>query len=264
MSYRWWVFVHLVGVFGFLASHGVSMGVAFRLRKERDPERVAALLEVSSRSITPFYVSFLLLLVGGVVATFVGHLWSFGWIWAAIATLVLVSLLMFLIATPYYKRIRFIARAMAEGSEAVTGEQFDAVLRSRRLEIVAAVGVAALGFILYLMLFKPALGLAPAPGPQIPVAGPSVEIRAEETTFSTDRLVAPAGESFVIVLHNDAPVPHNVAIYEDDSAARAFFVGDVVTGPTVIRYEIPGLESGTYFFRCDVHPTTMTGNLVVG
>ena len=34
------VLVHVVGVFGFLLAHGVSVGVAFRLRGERNLERV--------------------------------------------------------------------------------------------------------------------------------------------------------------------------------------------------------------------------------
>ena len=34
--YSWLVFVHLVGVFGFLMSHGVATFVAFRVRAEKD------------------------------------------------------------------------------------------------------------------------------------------------------------------------------------------------------------------------------------
>jgi hypothetical protein len=43
--YRWIVFLHIFGVFVFLIAHGVSSGVGFRLSKERNPERVAALLD---------------------------------------------------------------------------------------------------------------------------------------------------------------------------------------------------------------------------
>src|ERR1700693_3134549 len=138
--YRWWVFVHLVGVFGFLVAHGVSVSVTFRLRKERDPRRAGELQELSGSSIRAFYASMGVLLVGGVVAGFLGHLWSQGWIWAALGVLVLTSLAMVFMARPFYRRVGFVARAMAGGSTAVSPQQFDAILRSRRPWSIAAIG----------------------------------------------------------------------------------------------------------------------------
>ncbi len=155
MSYQWWIYVHLAGVFGLLASHGVSMGVALRLRKERDPARVVTLLELSSLSVKPFYVSLLVLLAGGIGATTVAKLWSAPWIHMSIGTLVAVSVAMLIVARPYYRKVAFVARAMAGGSQAVTSQEFEAVLRSWRGTAVVAMGVVALGGILHLMLFKP-------------------------------------------------------------------------------------------------------------
>jgi plastocyanin len=41
-------------------------------------------------------------------------------------------------------------------------------------------------------------------------------------------------------------------------------VGDVITGPKKITYTFDAPEKpGTYFFRCDIHPTTMTGQFIV-
>jgi hypothetical protein len=56
--------------------------------------------------------------------------------------------------------------------------------------------------------------------------------------------------------------PHNVAIYRDSSAAQKIFVGETITD-TAITYEVPALEAGEYFFRCDVHPE-MTGTVTTG
>ena len=50
VEYDWIVFLHIFGVFVFLIAHGVSSGVGFRLAKERNRERVAALLEFSGSS----------------------------------------------------------------------------------------------------------------------------------------------------------------------------------------------------------------------
>ena len=69
---------------------------------------------------------------------------------------------------------------------------------------------------------------------------------------------------FTIAFDNqDLGVPHNVAIYTDDSATKSLFIGEMVTGPKKVTYEVGPLARGTYFFRCDVHPTTMTGTFVV-
>src|SRR6476659_7345581 len=101
--YQWWVFVHLIGVFAFLASHGVSMTVAFRLRKERDPRRIADLLQLSASAIRGFYAALAVLLAGGIVAGFLGHLWGRAWIWSAIGVLVLTTAFMYAVASPYYR-----------------------------------------------------------------------------------------------------------------------------------------------------------------
>ena len=153
--YNWWVFLHIAGVFGFLTAHGVSVGVAFKLRRERDPQRILALNELSASSISLFYVSFAVLLLGGIVAGFMGHWWGQAWIWVALGTLFATSIAMYVVARPYYRRVAFVARAIAGGSTAVTEAQFAGILMSSIPFVVAAIGFGALLFILYLMIFKP-------------------------------------------------------------------------------------------------------------
>jgi len=155
VAYQWWVFLHIAGAFVFLVAHGVSIGVSLRLRQERDPKRIMALLDVSSSSISGLYVGLVLLLAGGVVAGFVGDWWGQGWIWVALGTLVAVMILMYAMATNYYKRLRLIVGAMADGSEAVSDERLAELLSGPRPVALAVLGSAGLLFILYLMLFKP-------------------------------------------------------------------------------------------------------------
>jgi len=264
MAYQWWVFLHLAGVFGFLTAHGVSVGVALRLRHERDPAKINALLDLSGRTVMPLYVSLLVLLAGGVTAAFVGDLWSFGWIWAAIGTLLVTTFAMYAMARPYYQRVRFISRAVAEGSQAVTPEQFDSVLKGRRPLTVTWIGFVGLAFILFLMVQKPTLGLHPSvPNPMASSPGVTqIHLSASSSRFDLASLTAPAAERFQIVFQNkDSGIPHNVWIYKDSSASKALFKGDQFAGPATRTYDVGALPAGVYFFRCEVHPTQMTGTL---
>lgn len=79
--------------------------------------------------------------------------------------------------------------------------------------------------------------------------------------FDQATLTIAASSAWSLRLVNEDDVPHNVAIFMDESATESLFVGELITG-TTIAYEVPALEPGTYFFRCDLHPD-MSGMLVV-
>lgn len=148
--YGWLVFLHVAGVFGFLSFHGVSVSVAFQLVRERDPKRVAALIELSATSLRGFYVSLLVLIAAGTAAGFVGKWWGQAWIWTSLALLVVSSILMLIIARPYFRRVGAAARktgAVPEDVAAITSTSLPMVL--------AAIGFGTILVILYLMLFKP-------------------------------------------------------------------------------------------------------------
>ena len=116
--YTWWRFLHVLGALGFLAAHGATAAVAMRLRKERDPAKIRALLGLS-RSTRPWmYVSLLLLIAAGVIAGFQGHWWDEGWIWTALILLVVLLVAAFPLAVPYYVRVR---RAVAGGCRHALG-----------------------------------------------------------------------------------------------------------------------------------------------
>ena len=86
--YPWIVFLHVAGMLGFFIAHGTSMAVGFRLKQERDPARIRALLDVSSWSlgIAPS-VSLLVGIVAGIAAGIIGGHFGRLWIWVAIVLL---------------------------------------------------------------------------------------------------------------------------------------------------------------------------------
>jgi plastocyanin len=101
----------------------------------------------------------------------------------------------------------------------------------------------------------------------VPAGGTSVALALGARNFAFDKstLSAPAGATVVLTFVNDDPgVPHNFALYTDSTARTPIFVGTIVTGKVTTTYTFtaPG-TAGTYFFRCDPHPATMTGSFVV-
>src|SRR5918999_1295434 len=130
--HRWWVFLHIAGVFGFLTAHGVSIYVTLRLPNERDPARVAQLLELSASSVGFMWNAIGVLVLAGIAAGFTGGVLGEGWVWGAIVVLVAVMAAMYFMGTTWASRLRTISAAMAEGTEAVSSQQFEEILGSKR------------------------------------------------------------------------------------------------------------------------------------
>lgn len=160
--YRWWVFLHVVGGFGFFMAHGASAAAAIRLRSERSPDRVRALLDLSSATLGAMYGSLLLLLAGGIVAGFLGNWWGEGWIWTAIGVLVAIMGAMYGLASTYYNRVREAAgvqtseqrkKGMEPGPP--DPDRLATLLTSARPVVIMAVGLVGLLVILWLMILKP-------------------------------------------------------------------------------------------------------------
>ena len=90
--YPWIVFIHAAGVLLFFIAHGTSMAVGYRLKQERDPVRMRALLDLSSWSlgIAPS-VAFVVGILAGIAAGIMGGHFGRLWIWLAIVLLTVVA-----------------------------------------------------------------------------------------------------------------------------------------------------------------------------
>lgn len=109
----------------------------------------------------------------------------------------------------------------------------------------------------------PRTSTGPAP---TPVPGATVlNIVAQNVLFTTRSLTATAGQPVQLTFDNkDAGVLHNVAFYTNASATSVIYKSEITTGPNVSTFNFTAPASpGNYFFRCDVHPDTMTGSFVV-
>ena len=162
--YPWIVFVHVVATLLFFLAHGTAMTVAFRLKRERDPERIRALLDLSSWSlgIVPS-IAFAVGVIAGIAVGIWGDWFGQAWIWIALVLLVAVTGYMTPMVAARLNVIRTAAgtRSMNPFSKqpAAPPAQDPAEL-ARLLEAwnpmpVAFIGLGSFVVILWLMLFKP-------------------------------------------------------------------------------------------------------------
>ena len=92
----------------------------------------------------------------------------------------------------------------------------------------------------------------------------TVDVRAKGNQFSKKTIVLPADQPPEIVFENrDPKVLHNVAVFADAQYTHREFTGEVFAGPETKRYRLRALPAGTYYFRCDMHPTSMLGEIHV-
>ena len=148
--YSWLVFVHLVGLVVFAIGHGVSVFVAFRARSERDPKVIATLLDMSKNAVGALYLGLLLLAIGGLGAAWQGGLLTAPWVVASYVVLGVVLVVMWSVATPYYVKVREMAKDAAAGDGRLA-----AALDTRRPEILLGVGGVGLLVLVWLMVLKP-------------------------------------------------------------------------------------------------------------
>ncbi len=171
--YQWLVFLHVLGVLGFLTAHGASAAITFKLRRERELARVGALLELSRGANMVANACLLIFLLAGIIAGFMGDWWGQGWIWLALGLLIALAVVMFALGSGPLGRVRHLlaghaalvaAPASLEAASEVTldtsstasiEKQVAALLDATHPALLTALGGGVVAVILWLMMFKP-------------------------------------------------------------------------------------------------------------
>ncbi len=155
MYYQWVLFLHILFVLVFLAAHGTSMVVLYRIRGERDRRRILDLIGLSGETTIPMYVGLAGIVVTGILAGLKLVAFKHWWVWLAIAILVVTIGVMYGVAKPYFDRVKMACEVRPSGVPRVSDQELGEILRSARAHVIAAIGVLGLGVILYLMVFQP-------------------------------------------------------------------------------------------------------------
>ena len=158
----WIIFLHVLGAFLFVAGHGVSMFVAFRVRGESDRARMAALLDFSGLALVAAYIGLLLLFVGGIVGGIVLGSWSRAWIWVSLVLFIGIAIAMTPLGISYFNRLRLALGIRTRELKPTDPDPIPAsdaalaeILKARNPELLLLVGAGGFVVILWLMMFKP-------------------------------------------------------------------------------------------------------------
>lgn len=162
MDPQYLLLAHLLGLALFLLAHGVSMFLVVALRRERNPDRLRALLDLSLMSVPVSYVGLLLIVASGIWLGFVGGYWGQGWIWTAIVVLVATIVFMGAMGSIYFGKLRVAVglQPSRRTSQVTLGPvapaaELDALLAKPQPGLTMIVGLLGLLILVWLMVLKP-------------------------------------------------------------------------------------------------------------
>lgn len=104
--------------------------------------------------------------------------------------------------------------------------------------------------------------VATEPPPPPPPSGGTLTVIAINLLFDATSLSAAAGPVTIVFNNQDKAIAHNIHFFSKSSGA-SIGMTEVTDGPSTDTLSLGTLAPGTYFYKCDVHPTTMTGVLTV-
>jgi plastocyanin len=78
-------------------------------------------------------------------------------------------------------------------------------------------------------------------------------------------LEATEGDPITVEVTNTGTAPHTFTVYSDEEYTEAVEGADTgnISGGGTGEFTTTFDEAGNYFFRCDIHPTQMEGELIV-
>ena len=97
-------------------------------------------------------------------------------------------------------------------------------------------------------------------------AGGGLNVTAQDFSFTPDTLKATKGSTITINFSNQGSATHTLTLYTDENFTKKLASGDTdrvsAGGSKTISVPIPS-DSGDLYFRCEVHPSLMKGEVSV-
>lgn len=159
---RWLVFIHILSALTFFLAHGTSVAMAFQIRKEKDIERIKAMLDLSGTTVIFMGITFLVLGISGLILPFLFQFWNTGWVWLSIVLMLVVFFYMVFMNERAYKKLRrlvgmpyMIGGKHLPAEPPASQEEIQAHIQSISVTQMVVIGFVIPAFVAWLMTFKP-------------------------------------------------------------------------------------------------------------
>ncbi|MEE9217255.1 MAG: hypothetical protein V3U32_07460 [Anaerolineales bacterium] len=164
MAYQIILYLHVASALGFFLFHGATASASYGLKREQGRESIKLLLKMRESGGVVGGISMMVSLISGIVLGFMGRFWSEAWIWIAIVVFLVISFVMGGYGRNNFDRISYMidpekykSPRDKKGEEPIpaTDEELAAEQAKGRPMLLTITGFAALGLILWLMMFQP-------------------------------------------------------------------------------------------------------------
>ena len=155
-------FLHVVATFSFMMSHGASVAFSFRLKREKELSRIQAMLDLSASMWVLFMLSLLLILIIGIILSFMGDWWSEGWVWVSMISFLVVTIWMFYLGQKEYHPLRKAfglpyrdTKGEHPAEEPLPEEERAALIDMTKPHLMMLVAYGGFAVVLWMMMYKP-------------------------------------------------------------------------------------------------------------
>lgn len=162
MVIRWLTYLHILAALTFFLSHGTSVAMAFKIRKETNIDRIKAMLDLSGSTVMALFISFLVMGLSGLALPFIYDFWGTGWVWTSIALTLFIFIWMWFFNERTYIHLRklvglpyMVGNKRFPAGLPASHESIQTHIQSINVHLLATVGYGVPAVILWLMTFKP-------------------------------------------------------------------------------------------------------------
>jgi len=150
-------FLHVLSAMAYFLFHGAVASVTFAIRREPGPKRIDALSEVMVLAYRGAPIAGVVLVLSGILLGFMGRWWGDRWIWASVAVLLVIGILMNRLGKPYMTEGFSRARNPSAQLRPQAGRGILGGMRAFFFHpmFFTFTGMIGLAIVLWLMMFKP-------------------------------------------------------------------------------------------------------------